>query len=203
MAGVFAANDALRGVWNAPANIASKLRRDQRVAVNAAEQGPLNVPINGKAVNVIREFTDRGAVVWGARTLDGNSLDYRYVQIRRTIIYIEQSIQTALDQYVFAPNNGQTWVAVTAMVSAFLQNLWSQGGLMSDKRHPDASLHGAVRPRQHDDDGAGRSRRLHGSCGSCAADGPSGGVHRADLQAAEDGRCCVQLRRAFGPQEHG
>jgi phage tail sheath protein FI len=133
MAGIFAANDALRGVWNAPANIALKGVAGPRVAINSEEQGPLNVPLNGKSVNVIREFTDRGAVVWGARTLDGNSPDYRYVQIRRTLIYIEQSIQTALDQYVFAANDGQTWVAVTAMVSSFLQNLWSQGGLMGDK----------------------------------------------------------------------
>ena len=133
MAGIFAVNDALRGVWNAPANVALKGVAGPRVLINTEEQGPLNVPLNGKSVNVIREFTGRGAVVWGARTLDGNSPDYRYVQIRRTIIYIEQSIRTALDQYVFAPNTGQTWVTVTATVSSFLQNLWSQGGLMGDK----------------------------------------------------------------------
>ena len=133
MAGIFAENDASRGVWNAPANITVKGVTGPRVLINTEEQGPLNVPINGKSVNVIRTFTGRGAVVWGARTLDGNNPDYRYIQIRRTIIYIEQSIQAALDQYVFAPNNAQTWAAVTAMVSAFLQNLWSQGGLMGDK----------------------------------------------------------------------
>ena len=79
------------------------------------------------------DFVNRGPVVWGARTLDGNSLDYRYIQVRRTLIYIETSVRTALNQFVFAPNDGQTWVAVTAMVSGFLTNLWSQGGLMGDK----------------------------------------------------------------------
>jgi phage tail sheath protein FI len=133
MAGVFAANDMLRGVWNAPANIALRGVADVRVPINAVEQGPLNVPVNGKAVNAIRNFTGRGAVVWGARTLDGNSLDWRYVQVRRTIIYVEQSIQAALGPYAFAPNTAPTWAAVTAMVSAFLQNLWAQGGLMGDK----------------------------------------------------------------------
>jgi phage tail sheath protein FI len=72
-------------------------------------------------------------VVWGARTLDANSLDWRYIQVRRTLVYIETSIKTALNQFVFAANDGKTWVAATAMVSGFLQGLWSQGGLMGDK----------------------------------------------------------------------
>jgi phage tail sheath protein FI len=101
--------------------------------LNGDQQGPLNVPLNGKAVNVIREFVGRGPVVWGARTLDGNSNDWRYVQVRRTIVYVEQSIKAALNMFVFAPNTGTTWVAVTAMVSGFLTNLWQQGGLMGAK----------------------------------------------------------------------
>ncbi|MEJ1968730.1 MAG: phage tail sheath C-terminal domain-containing protein [Rhizomicrobium sp.] len=133
MAGVCTLNDATRGVWNAPANMVLNQVIKPSVPINATQQGPLNAPINGKSVNVIRDFVGRGPVVWGARTLDGNSLDYRYVQVRRTLIYIESSVKTSLNQFVFAPNDGQTWVAVTAMVSAFLQNLWSQGGLMGDK----------------------------------------------------------------------
>jgi len=72
-------------------------------------------------------------VVWGGRTLNGNSQDWRYIQVRRTIIYIEQSIKIAINQFVFAANVASTWVAVTQMISGFLQNLWSQGGLMGDK----------------------------------------------------------------------
>ena len=133
MAGIFALNDSTRGVWNAPANMAVQQVIAPSVPVNTEQQGPINVPLNGKSVNVIRDFTGRGAVVWGARTLDGNSLDYRYIQVRRTLIYIEQSITLGLQPFAFAANDGQTWVAVTAMVSGFLQNLWAQGGLMGDK----------------------------------------------------------------------
>jgi phage tail sheath protein FI len=86
--------------------------------------------VDGKAVNVLRDFVGRGTVVWGGRTLDGNSNDYRYIQVRRTLIYIEQSIRAALRQFAFAPNTGQTWAAVTSMVSGFLTTVWSQGGLM-------------------------------------------------------------------------
>ncbi|WP_315833149.1 phage tail sheath family protein [Bradyrhizobium prioriisuperbiae] len=133
MAGIFTANDATRGVWNAPANVVLNSVVQPSVKLNGAQQGPLNVPINGKAIDVIRDFVGRGPVVWGARTLDGNSRDYRYIQVRRTLIYCETSIKTALNQFVFAPNDGKTWVAVVAMVSAFLQNLWAQGGLMGNK----------------------------------------------------------------------
>jgi phage tail sheath protein FI len=93
----------------------------------------MNLPLNGKAVNAIRDFVGRGTLVWGARTLDGNSNDYRYIQVRRTLVYIEQSIKAALDPFVFAPNDGQTWVNVTAMISNFLTGLWTQGGLMGSK----------------------------------------------------------------------
>lgn len=133
MAGIYTANDATRGVWNAPANVVLNSVVQPSVKLNSAQQGPLNVPINGKAIDVIRDFVGRGPVVWGARTLDGNSLDYRYIQVRRTLVYCETSIKTALNQFVFAPNDGKTWVGVVAMVSAFLQNLWAQGGLMGDK----------------------------------------------------------------------
>lgn len=133
MAGIFTANDASRGVWNAPANVVLNSVVQPSIKLNGAQQGPLNVPINGKAIDVIRDFVGRGPVVWGARTLDGNSLDFRYIQVRRTLIYCESSIKTALNQFVFAPNDGKTWVAVVAMVSAFLRNLWAQGGLMGDK----------------------------------------------------------------------
>jgi hypothetical protein len=133
MAGVFALNDQNRGVWNAPANMVMASTLSPTVSLNDDQQGGLNVPINGKAIDVIRDFVGRGPVVWGARTLDGNSLDWRYIQVRRTIVYVEQSIKAAINQFVFAPNVAITWVAVTQMISGFLQDLWSRGGLMGDK----------------------------------------------------------------------
>jgi len=132
MAGVFTAQDTNNGVWNAPANIALSAVNQPTFKLTDEQQGDLNVPINGRAIDAIREFTGRGSVVWGARTLDGNSNDWRYIQVRRTLIYIEQSIKNAIDPFVFAANDANTWVKVTAMVSSFLQGLWSQGGLMGD-----------------------------------------------------------------------
>src|SRR5215213_6449392 len=130
MAGVFTRVDNTRGVWNAPANVGMNSVDSPTIKLNDDQQGDLNVPLDGKAVNVIRDFVGRGPIVWGARTLDGNSNDWRYIQVRRTLIYIEQSIKSALEPFVFAANDGNTWVTVVSMSSNFLQGLWSQGGLM-------------------------------------------------------------------------
>jgi phage tail sheath protein FI len=130
IAGVYARVDASSGVWNAPANVTLAGVVRPSLALDSKEQEDLNLPVDGKAVDALRAFPGRGTVVWGARTLDGTSPDYRYVQVRRTLIYIEQSIKAALDPFVFAPNTGQTWATVVAMVSGFLQGLWSRGALM-------------------------------------------------------------------------
>ncbi|HEX4408578.1 MAG TPA: phage tail sheath C-terminal domain-containing protein [Xanthobacteraceae bacterium] len=133
MAGVCTHADAAQGVWNAPANIPLYSVDAPSVKLSDQQQSQINIPLDGKAVNAIREFIGRGPVVWGARTLDGNSSDWRYIQVRRTVIYVEQSIKIALNQYVFAANDANTWTTVVASVSQFLQTLWSQGGLMGDK----------------------------------------------------------------------
>ena len=133
MAGLYADTDSHRGVWNAPANLSVAMVEDVAIRVNDDEQGDMNMPLDGLAVNAIRLFSGRGVVVWGARTLDGNSNDYRYIQVRRTLNYIEQSIKAALQPFVFEPNTPATWAVVNAMVSTFLTGLWSQGGLMGDK----------------------------------------------------------------------
>lgn len=133
IAGIWAQNDQNRGVWNAPANLGLAAVVTPTIVLTDDQQGPLNVPLNGVAIDVVRYFVNRGPVVWGARTLDGNSSDYRYIQVRRTLIYIEQSVKTSLQQMVFAPNVGQTWVSVTSSISNFLTGLWTQGGLMGDK----------------------------------------------------------------------
>jgi phage tail sheath protein FI len=133
MAGAFTQTDNARGVWSAPANIGLTSTLSPSVNLTDAQQNVLNVPLNGKAVDVIRYFTGRGPIVWGARTLDGDSSDWRYIQVRRNAIYIETSISKALSQFVFAPNTSQTWIAVIGTISNFLQGVWSQGGLMGNK----------------------------------------------------------------------
>ena len=133
LAGVYAKSDNLNGVWNAPANIALASVISPLYVMTDADQAGFNVPLNGQAINIIRAQPNRGNVVWGARTLDGNSLDYRYVQVRRTLIYVEQSIKGALQPYVFAANDATTWSTVIAAISSFLTGLWQQGGLMGSK----------------------------------------------------------------------
>lgn len=133
LAGIWTLNDANHGVWSAPANMALNQVVQPKVSLNEAQQAGYNVPLNGNAIDILREFPNRGTVVWGARTLDGNSNDYRYIQVRRTLIYIQQSITLALEQFVFAANDGKTWTTVTAMISNFLTQLWQSGGLMGDK----------------------------------------------------------------------
>ncbi|MDG2533928.1 phage tail sheath C-terminal domain-containing protein [Sphingomonas sp. HITSZ_GF] len=133
IAGIFTTSDARNGVWNAPANIAVEGIKGPLYNMSDAEQGGFNVPLNGQAINILRLQVNRGTVVWGARTLDGNSLDYRYVQVRRTLLYVEQSIKLALAAYVFAANDATTWQTVTASVSAFLTRLWQEGGFVGAK----------------------------------------------------------------------
>ncbi|KTE26820.1 MULTISPECIES: phage tail sheath family protein [unclassified Sphingopyxis] len=133
VAGIWAQSDALNGVWNAPANIGLASVDSPLFKVTDDEQGGFNAPVNGLAINVLRALPGRGTVVWGARTLDGNSNDHRYVNLRRTLILIEQSIKTALQAYVFAANDATTWRTVQAAISNFLTGLWQQGGLVGAK----------------------------------------------------------------------
>ncbi len=129
IAGIYTLVDNARGVWKAPANVSLSSVIKPSVEISHAEQEDLNVPTYGKAVNAIRSFVGQGVLVWGARTLDGNSEDWRYVNVRRTIIMIEQSIQMAAKAYVFEPNDEGTWINVRSMIDNFLNGLWQQGGL--------------------------------------------------------------------------
>jgi uncharacterized protein len=133
LAGVWNKSDVQSGVWNAPANIALASVISPLYNMSDAEQGGFNVPTSGQAIDIIRAQPGRGNVVWGARTLDGNSQDYRYIQVRRTLIYVEQTIKLALQSYVFAANDALTWTNVTSSISSFLTGLWQQGGLMGAK----------------------------------------------------------------------
>lgn len=133
MAGVYAQTDATRGVWQAPANVSIASAVSPIVDISQEDQEDLNMPLDGKAVNAIRAITGRGLVVWGARTLDGNSQDWRYINVRRTLIMLEQSAKLAMLPYVFAPNVATTWVSVQNMIANFLTNIWQNGGLAGAK----------------------------------------------------------------------
>ncbi len=129
MAGLYTMVDNSRGVWKAPANVSMNGVVSPTVSISNEEQEDLNVTTQGKSINAIRTFIGEGVLVWGARTLDGNSLDWRYVSVRRTMIMIEESIKQACKAYVFEPNTANTWVTIKSMVRNFLTSVWKRGGL--------------------------------------------------------------------------
>lgn len=129
MAGIYAMVDNTIGVFQAPANVSLGSVLKPVVNLTNAEQEDLNVPLHGKAVNAIRMFPGKGVLVWGARTLDGNNQDWRYISVRRTVIFIEQSIKYAIEPYVFSSNTATTWVNVKALITNFLTNIWQNGAL--------------------------------------------------------------------------
>ncbi|MCD8101235.1 MAG: phage tail sheath subtilisin-like domain-containing protein [Alistipes sp.] len=141
MAGVYTLVDNTKGVWKAPANTGIASAVNPVVNISHEEQEDLNVPLSGKAVNAIRTFTGEGVKVWGARTLDGNSLDWRYINVRRTMIMLEESIKNASRAYVFDPNVANTWVSVRSMISNFLNGVWKQGGLAGASPEDAYSVH--------------------------------------------------------------
>jgi hypothetical protein len=130
MAGIYTAIDNTRGVWKAPANVGYSAVVTPVVRLTQDDQEDLNVTVTGKSVNAIRSFIGEGTVVWGARTLDGNSQDWRYINVRRTLLFIEKSVKLAAKKYVFEPNTSSTWSLMRSMIGTFLNNLWNQGALV-------------------------------------------------------------------------
>ncbi len=134
MAGIYTYVDKTVNVGKAPANIAISSVMGPVVTITQSEQDDMNVPSDGKAINAIRAFKGRGTLVWGARTLDGNSGDWRYINVRRSVIMIEESIHRTLDAYVFSPNTQSTWLDIDAQITAFLTKMWEQGILVGSKQ---------------------------------------------------------------------
>lgn len=133
IAGIFCTVDQSTGVFHAPANVSMTAVISPAVQISSTDQEDLNAPLDGKSVCALRVFPGKGLLVWGARTLDGNSQDWRYINVRRTLIFLEQSIKIALRDYVFAPNDVNTWVTVKSMIENFLTNFWKDGGLAGAK----------------------------------------------------------------------
>ncbi|MDH7444145.1 phage tail sheath family protein [Aquimarina sp. 2201CG14-23] len=130
MAGVYARVDSDRGVWKAPANVSVKYTVKPSQKITNDIQDRLNVDtIAGKSINAIRTFTGKGTLVWGARTLAGNDKEWRYVPVRRFFNMAEESIKKATEQFVFEPNDMNTWVRVKAMINNFLTLQWRAGAL--------------------------------------------------------------------------
>ncbi len=133
IAGVYARMDNDRGVWNSPANVSLNVVERLAVQLTNNQQTDLNVHGSGKSINAIREFSGKGILVWGARTLAGNDNEWRYVSVRRSVIMIEQSMEKCLQQFVFEPNDANTWTRIRGITENFLVQIWKQGGLQGAK----------------------------------------------------------------------
>ena len=128
VAGVWASTDDARGVWKAPAGTAAAIAgiSDLAVHIDDGESGVLN-PI---AVNCLRNLPLVGPVSWGARTAAGAdqlASQWKYIPVRRTALFIEESIRRGTQWAVFEPNAEPLWSAIRLNVGAFMNGLFKQG----------------------------------------------------------------------------
>jgi phage tail sheath protein FI len=126
--GVIARTDIERGVHKAPANEVVRGITGLQRSLNKAEQDLINPsPVN---INVIRDFrpNNRGIRVWGSRVITSDT-DYKYVNVRRLLIFLEDSIERGLGWVVFEPNSQPTWARVRRAISNFLTVVWRNGAL--------------------------------------------------------------------------
>jgi phage tail sheath protein FI len=123
--GVFARTDAERGVFKSPANEILRGAVDLEYDVNDSMQDDLNL----KGVNVIRRFPESEIRVWGASTISSDP-QWRYVSVRRHLIFLERSIYEGTRWVVFEPNDDRLWARVVATVQLFLQEHWRLGALV-------------------------------------------------------------------------
>lgn len=128
VAGMFGRTDATRGVWKAPAGLDTGLAGVAGLAVplTNAENGELN-PLG---INCLRVMPAVGHVIWGARTRFGDdrlASEWKYIPVRRTALFIEESLYRALQWVVFEPNDEPLWAQVRLNVGAFMNSLFRQG----------------------------------------------------------------------------
>lgn len=128
IAGVMARTDTQRGVWKAPAGIDASLSGSSGLLVPMTD--PENGLLNPIGVNCLRNFPIYGSVVWGARTMRGADVaadEYKYVPVRRTVLYIEESLYRGTKWVVFEPNDEPLWAQIRLNVGAFMHDLFRKG----------------------------------------------------------------------------
>lgn len=152
IAGLYTMVDHTRGVWKAPANVSINYVSKPSVIITDRVQEDYNMPMNGKAINVIRAFPGEEVKVWGARTLDGNSQDWRYVNVRRTMSFLEISVKNAARAYVCEPNDANTWINMKCMIENFLCSVWKRGGLAGSTPEEAYEVHVGLGDTMTDDD---------------------------------------------------
>jgi phage tail sheath protein FI len=130
IAGVFAREDTNRGVWKAPAGYEALVANTTGVVPSGRMTDPRHGTLNPMGVNCLRGFPGIGTVVFGARTLVAANpafQQYRYVPIRRTALFIEQSLLGSLGWVVFEPNDVPLWVSIKSTIDNFMLGLFNQG----------------------------------------------------------------------------
>ncbi|MBU7005780.1 phage tail sheath family protein [Phosphitispora fastidiosa] len=128
VAGIYARSDTERGVHKAPANEIVRGAMDLEFQITKGEQDVLNP----RGVNCIRAFPGRGIRVWGARTLSSDPL-WKYINVRRLFLFMEESIEEGTQWVVFEPNNERLWARVKRTITEFLTRVWRDGALMGAK----------------------------------------------------------------------
>ena len=124
MVGIYARSDNTRGVHKAPANEVVRGVVGLDSSFNTGEQDILNP----KGINLIRSFPGQGIRVWGARTASSDA-SWKYINVRRLFIFIEESIKANTNWAVFEPNDEVLWTRVQRTISVFLEGLWRNGSL--------------------------------------------------------------------------
>lgn len=128
VAGIFARTDTQRGVWKAPAGLDAVLNNVPALTVDLND--PENGELNPLGVNCLRIMVPAGRVVWGSRTLQGDdrlASEWKYVPVRRTALFIEESLYRGTQWVVFEPNDEPLWAQIRLNVGAFMHNLFRQG----------------------------------------------------------------------------
>jgi len=128
MAGIYARTDSNRGIWKAPAGTEAGLVGAQAVAYVLTDRE--NGVLNPRGANCIRLLPSFGAVAWGARTLQGDdqiASEWKYIPVRRTALFIEESLYRGTKWVVFEPNDEPLWAQIRLNVGAFMHNLFRQG----------------------------------------------------------------------------
>lgn len=126
------AADRAQGPWQPAANSAIASARQLQVSLPQATLDDFNLPVDGKAINNIKSIPGRGPVLWGARTFDGNSNEWRYMTVRRTFSAIEYALKRNLEYLVFEANNANTWAAARSRADGLLDRLWRQGAMAGE-----------------------------------------------------------------------
>jgi uncharacterized protein len=128
VAGVYARTDATRGVWKAPAGIEATLNGVQSMTYNLSDQE--NGSLNPLGLNCFRTFPLYGPLLWGARTLRGADAltdQWKYVPVRRTALFLEESLYRGTKWVVFEPNDEPLWAAIRLNVGSFMDSLFKKG----------------------------------------------------------------------------